>query len=310
MNLFTTDAFLEAAGEAFFPSATRRIETFRCEGRLLRLLEADGKVVRSMPFYDFPQPLQGPEPTGVRPLPYFPRTVLRTTTVEERTPEPPGQQPSPYIEWARFKTFEELEKHAEARGARWADSRRQRRRIEKDLGALSFVFSDDRPEVFEQGLKWKSAQYQATNVQDMFATPANVELFKGLQRRGALLVSSLSAGATLLAVHVGALTDKRVAWWVPAYDGAFNKYSPGRLLLEDIMKASHEKGHLEFDFLLGDEGYKFMYATNNRVVGPVGEPPLREQLATEAKKRAKAFLEKYPMAYGLAKEARRRVRGY
>jgi CelD/BcsL family acetyltransferase involved in cellulose biosynthesis len=76
------------------------------------------------------------------------------------------------------------------------------------------------------------------------------------------------------------------------------------------MKASFEAKHLEFDFLLGDESYKFLYATHSRVVGPVGTPAMREQLLVELKAQAKGWLQRSPRAFELAKSLRKRVRGY
>ena len=76
MNIFSTPLFLETAGALFYPRRRRTIETFLLDGRVLRLLVLDGKtVVRTMPFYDFPQPLESSAGSGgVRPLAYFPRT--------------------------------------------------------------------------------------------------------------------------------------------------------------------------------------------------------------------------------------------
>lgn len=310
MNVFTTSGFLEIAGELFFPERKRTVELCRVEGRLLRLLVLDGsEVVRTMPFYDFPQPLVGDFDAKVRELAYFPRTVVRTMPVEERTAkEGPGFQPSPWIDWARFADFAAFEAMVKARGmVKTGDSDRQRRRLAKDLGPLNFVYDDARPEVFEACVKWKSGQYRATGVGDMFADRRNVEFFRRLRAAGLVVVSSLSAGERLLSAHFGSYNDGRFGWWIPAYDPELSKYSPGRLMMLDLMKASYERKHSEFDFLIGDEDYKFIYATHNRVIGPVGTPPMREVVLTEARRQAKAMLQKYPRAMDLARLLRDRV---
>ena len=311
MNIFSTDLFLETAGALFHPGAERRIETFMLENRLLRLLVLDGKtVVRTMPFYDYPQPIEVAPPGPVVPLSYFPRTVVSTTLVEERVPEPPGFQPSPYIEWARVGDWQAYLQFIAARATtRHNDTARQRRRLAKDVGPLSFVFNDERPEVFDALVRWKSAQYVSTGVGDMFARAVNGELFRQLQAKKAVVVSSLSAGSTLVAAHFGSLTDSRMTWWVPAYDPAYSKYSPGRLMLEMLLEESHRQKHLEFDFLIGDEGYKFNFATHNRLIGPVGTPALRERVLTRAKKEAKSALKRFPRVYELARQVGKRLRG-
>lgn len=311
MNIFTTDAYLETAGALFYPHRSRSIEVCRLEGRRLRLLVLDGhQVVGRMPFYDFPQPLDDARGPVDREILWLPRTVLRTTRIEDHTPEPEGLQPSPYIAWKQHPTWEAFE-------ARWKaspitkthDGPRQRRRLERELGPLQFQLDDPRPEVFDACVKWKSSQYLATGLTDMFADPVNVALFRRLRERGAVLVSSLTAGQTLVAVHFGSSNDGRFGWWVPAYDPKWSKFSPGRLLLEELLKVSHTRGDLEFDFLIGNESYKFQYATHNRVIGPVGTPPLRELFMTRARKQVKVLLEKNPRAMELARSLQKRLRG-
>ncbi len=309
MNIFTTDAFLETAGGLFFPQRMRRIEVCRLEGRRVRLLVLDDdEIVTEMPFYDFPQPMENARGPADRELTYFPRTVVRTTNIEHRTPEPEGHRPSPYIDWKKLPTWEAYEAMWKASPVTKSyDAARQRRRVEKEFGPLQFQLDDPRPEVFETCVRWKSSQYLATGLPDMFADPRNVALFRRLRERGVLVVSSLCAGDTLLAVHFGALHEGRFGWWVPAYDPAHSKFSPGGLLLEELLKASYVRGDIEFDFLIGGEGYKFLYATHNRVIGPVGTPPLSRMIMSTARKQAKALLEKNPKALEFAKTLQKRL---
>jgi hypothetical protein len=312
MNIFTTDAYLQTAGDLFFPQRSRTIEVGRLEGRRLRVLVLDGtEVVGRMPFYDFTQPLDDAKGPVDRDLSYHPLTVLETQPIAERTEEPPGQQPSPYIDWTRFSSWADYEAHVKASPQpRTGDSARQRRRLEKDLGPLRFELDDTRPATFDTCIRWKSSQYRATGLTDMFADPRNVALFRRLRERGVLQVNSLSAGDTLLAVHFSSWHDRRTSWWVPAYDPERSKFSPGRLLLEDLMKASFEREDVEFDFLIGAEGYKFMYATHNRVIGELGLPPLKDLFVKKARREMKAVLEKYPKALELARSMEKRFREF
>lgn len=299
MNIFTTPVFLETAGELYFPSRRRSIEVCRLEGRRLPLLVLDGReIVGAMNFYDFPQPLDDAKGPIDREILWLPRTVIETTSVAERTVElPRGKQHAPYIAWSTLPSWDAFEADWKSRGAvKPNDSARQRRRIERELGPLQFQLDDPRPEVFDACITWKSAQYRASGFVDMFANPTNVALFRRLRERGALLVSSLCAGSTLMAVHFGATSDRRLGSWIPAYDASLQKYSPGRLLLEDMLKASHARGDLEFDFLIGNEAYKFQFATHSRVIGEVGTPPLQHLVKTKARRKVKAFLEDNPKA--------------
>ncbi len=295
VNIFSTDAFLETLGALFFPKRRWEIALRRVEGRVLRLLVLDGRtVVRRAPFYDFPQPLDlQPEGPCVG-LSYFPRTVVCTNALSAHVQRLPGTQPSPFIEWSCFRDARAFEAHAEKSGARLSDSRRQRRRLAEVAGPLKFEFDDAGALVFEAALAWKSAQYLASGYRDLFARPECVELFRQLRRRGVLVVNSLHAGSTLVASHLGSLHDGRFTWWVPSYDPAFATWSPGRLLLEDALRESQARGHAEFDFLIGDEKYKYHYATHERVIGPLGTPGVLERLGQDARIRVRSLLASQP----------------
>lgn len=310
MNIFTTDAFLETAGASFFPGRKHRIEVCRLAGQRLRLLVLDGhEVVGRMPFYDFPQPLDDAQGPVDREIFHLPRTVLRTVELHgEPHGKIEGTQPSPYIEWKKHGSWAEWEAAWKANPLpKSFDGARQRRKLERDVGPIRFELDDTRPAVFDACVQWKSSQYVASGFTDMFANPRHVSFFKRLRDRGVLLVSSLCAGDSLLAVHFGSLNDQRFGWWIPTYDPKFARFSPGRILLDELMKASFARGDLEFDFLIGDENYKFLYATHNRVIGAVGTPPLKEVLFTKAKATAKALLSMSPRALELARSLQKKL---
>lgn len=117
---------------------------------------------------------------------------------------------------------------------------------------------------------------------------------------------ALSVLLPLLPAHLGGLADGRLYWWVPASDAALTHYSPGRLLLEDLLQASHARLHAEFDVHIGDDAYTFHSATHSRVIGPVGVPPLGEQLRHEAHRWAKRWLAASPRVTTWLQRLRRR----
>jgi CelD/BcsL family acetyltransferase involved in cellulose biosynthesis len=104
----------------------------------------------------------------------------------------------------------------------------------------------------------------------------------------------LSAGGEVIAVHLGASHEGRTYWWIPSYGPEFAKFSPGRLMLESLLRASFERGDHEFDFLIGEEAYKWHYATHTRVIGAAGTPPLSLRVEKELKRQAKRALRGMP----------------
>ena len=309
MSVYSTPAFLETLAELYYPGRAAAVEVCGLGDLAVRLLVLDGhEVVTRAPYYDFPLPLEAPWTGPVRSLRYLPRAVLRTTTVEDRPAPGPGQHPSPYVAWSRFADHAAFESMVGQRiGNLLPDSRRRQRKLERDLGPVRFTFDDERPEAFDSCVRWKSAQYRETGLPDLFAEPRNVELFRRLRQRGVVVLSSLCAGERLVAAHLGGLADARLAWWVPAYDPVLAGYSPGRLMLHELLRESHARGHREFDFLIGDEAYKYHYATHSRLIGPLGTPPLRDRLLGTLTSKTKAALEGHPALMSAARTMKRHL---
>jgi CelD/BcsL family acetyltransferase involved in cellulose biosynthesis len=213
-------------------------------------------------------------------------------------------EPSPFVDWRRFGEWSGFEAHVgQQRAKLLADGRRQTRRLEKELGPVRLSVEND-PGVFDQCLAWKSAQYRRTGARDLFADERHVALLRRLVADGIATTESLWAGETLVAAHIGMLHEGRYSWWFPAYDPEHDRFSPGRLLLVALMQSSFERGDAEFDLLLGDEEYKWHFATDVRLVDSVGSPSLSQRIQRLSKRAAHRF----PRAGIEAKKIRGRIR--
>ena len=49
-------------------------------------------------------------------------------------------------------------------------------------------------------------------------------------------------------------------------DTRYNEYSPGWVLLGELLKWANENGRQAFDFMRGDEDYKFRFGAQKRDV--------------------------------------------
>jgi len=312
MHLFSTDGFLLALADAWFPGKPRQVGLYEVGDHLYRLLSIDGaSPITEWPFLDFHAPVALCVGVAAACLRYLPHAVVATAELGV-TPPPlaPGHAPAPFIAWNRFGGWAEFEAHFAARRSSLPrDSRSKRRGLERDLGPLTFTWDDPRPEVLERCLAWKSAQYRHSGYPDVFAPPRNRLFFELLRDRGVAAVSSLSAGGRLVAAHLGAMSDDRRCYsWIASYDPDAGRYSPGRLLLEDMLRESQARRHLEWDFGIGTADYKWHYATHSRVVGPVGAPPLTLVLEEAARARLKGILLRYPALYDRVRRLRSQVR--
>lgn len=137
---------------------------------------------------------------------------------------------------------------------------RKARRLEREIGPLRFEPDCHEPAVLDALLRWKSAQYRATGVPDLFATPWCDEVARRLPTTSSAhfagMVSALWAGDQLIAAHLGLRSGPIWHWWIPAYDGSLARYSPGTLLLLEMAKSAEGLGVTMIDLGKGDERYK------------------------------------------------------
>ncbi len=312
MNFFSSPEFLAALGAAYFPGRKVDVRDVRVGSQSFRVLDVEGHgLVTSWPFLDYLEPLADSEAPSAQGPSYIRSVAHGRIPIDawEGNGFASRFLPSPLVDWSHFSTQEALHAHLRSRrSSLLADSRRQRRRLEKELGEVKLVFDDPRPETFELCLRWKSAQYLATGNRDLFADPAHVRLFSELTRRGALSVSALCAGERVVAAHLGVLAAGRFYYWIPAYDPGLRSYSPGRLLLESLVELSRERGDREFDFLLGDEPYKWQYATHTRLVGPLGRPPLPILVKQRIRAGVRRILATSPPIHALVRRMRNAMR--
>jgi hypothetical protein len=313
VNVFSSEGFLSALAAVNFPGVPYVLEDYQVAARAFRLLRLahERAPITGWTYLDFVEPLTAAQAGRTHgALPWLPRAALSTHAVSAPPQLAPGLQPSPFIRWSQFKDWAAMEAFIKTRNSGLvADSKRRLRKLAQELGPVQFLLHDARPQVFAACVQLKGAQYRATGLPDLMAQPRNVALFAQLLKTGLLRVSSLSAGETLLAVHFGLEHDGKLYWWVPTYDPAYQRFSPGRLLLEELLRASFAAGHREFDFLIGDETYKWHYATHNRLIGELGLAPLPVQLRRFAKAKGKSVLARYPKAFEAVKALRGRLLG-
>jgi hypothetical protein len=322
MNFYSSRQFCQALQSAYFPEDKIEQRLFQKDGKrwILPTLDNGKPVINyAVPacFIDFYEPLAtelGPEeqdiPTATTELSYAPRVSHGLVTADEweRQSLDKLYQPAPTVFW---ETVESWDAFAQMQKKIFSDSRRRFRKLEAQLGPLTLTFDDCRPEILSQAMALKSQQYRASGEADAFAHPGHRALFESLAEQKSLLVSSLMAGEKLLAAHVGAWSEERLCYWLPAYDSEYRNYGTGRILLLFLLEESFKRGNREFDFLRGHEPYKWLYATHTRLIGELGSPGLSVQVMRQLKSGLKPLLldlfNAFPPAKTLAKTVAARV---
>jgi len=309
MNFFSSRAFLEALGDASYGSRRRQIETIEVAGAPFRVLTlgARHQPVHAVPFLDYLEPTETHSPT--RQGRYLQRTAVDCFPVKAaRALElEPREILAPLLKWDRFQSWSAFEATAKERwGPAFKLSERHKRKLEKDFGPVRFEPHVADRALFEPLFAWKSAQYRQTGLIDILARDDVKQLFENLLTSGNLLCSVLFVNDAPAAIHAGALYEGRFYYWLPAYDPAFRQRAPGTVLLEELLKWSHAQGHRVFDFLLGDEPYKWVYSTHAMLVAPRGEPPASLKAYRVVRSAALEQAKRHPELYEKLQAAKRR----
>lgn len=159
-----------------------------------------------------------------------------------------------------------------------ADTAKKRRKLEKDHGAIRFTAQSASIEDLAVLMGWKSAQWRETNQPDVFQTPWTAELVRRLHAHpepgcaGELF--TLHVGDRLAAAHFALAGSEVLHAWFIAHDDHFARYSPGVVLIVDILKWAGERGLREMDLGPGDYRFKLQLANAGRAIGHgyVGRP--------------------------------------
>ena len=109
----------------------------------------------------------------------------------------------------------------------------------------------------------KRKRYISSGVRDIFSDPDVQKFYRSIEIElgisGRVHLTGLLLGDQVLATHWGAVYKKRFYLLMPTYSYEWNKFSPGRLLLERLMDWAINYEVKIFDFTIGSEEYKKNY---------------------------------------------------
>ena len=136
---------------------------------------------------------------------------------------------------------------------------RKERVLERELGPLRTMFEADPTVELPRLIEQKRAQYRRTGVDDVLAAPWARELFLDLHRipdrNCRVALSTLYAGGTWLATHLGIMSTDVFHHWFPVHNPDWHRCSPGHILTKHLIFSASSAGISCFDFG-GYSGYK------------------------------------------------------
>jgi CelD/BcsL family acetyltransferase involved in cellulose biosynthesis len=129
---------------------------------------------------------------------------------------------------------------------------RKERKCARELGPLDFTFQHAAPEQeLQRIIAIKRDQYRRTNATDALASPWTKALFRELlcnpEPSCTAVVSTLYAGETWLASHLGLMSQDVFHYWFPVYNIERSQDSPGHILTKHMMLAALSRGVGTFD---------------------------------------------------------------
>jgi CelD/BcsL family acetyltransferase involved in cellulose biosynthesis len=211
---------------------------------------------------------------------------------------------SPYVELNQgFSAYREQLK---ATGNKHLEDIFQKDRKAQRAGhELRFTFHDPQPEVVEQLVAWKQAQYARTEALDVFQQAWVRKIIhrvaKMQQPNFGGVVSTLHAGNDLVAIHLGMYACGTLHYWFPAYDSAHAvaKYAPGLQLVAHLLQEMPEHGLTRLDFGRGNERYKQELATGEVAVaeGTLGRSS-SERIVQESWLKCRRLLKEAALLFG------------
>jgi CelD/BcsL family acetyltransferase involved in cellulose biosynthesis len=158
---------------------------------------------------------------------------------------------SPYITLP--KTYDELSGRL---SAKFRANLRRRRANLAERGAIELEkFSGDRDltEILADGFAIEQSGWKGQEGTAIVRDPAAYNFFTDLAeeaaQRGYLTLYFLKVGGKRVAFHFGLTYNGRYLFLKPGYDEAYKEFSPGHLIVEDVLKDCIAQGLEEFDFL-------------------------------------------------------------
>ena len=149
-----------------------------------------------------------------------------------------------------------------------SQNKRKKRGLKK-IGKLNFKVFKEKKEIssilnnlFEQ----KNARLSFKKSENLFKKRDfnfYKELFKNQNENFKMHLSYLKLDKEILAMHLGAIYKKRYYYLVLSMGKNLEKYSPGRLLINLLIKWSISKKMDYFDFTFGDEDYKKSWSNSH-----------------------------------------------
>ncbi|USK82060.1 GNAT family N-acetyltransferase [Peribacillus frigoritolerans] len=136
--------------------------------------------------------------------------------------------------------------------------RRKERKLRKSFGVDIKINSEFNLEVWNKFTEfhkdtWNDSMFKYNEVENFYKI-----LAKKMENKNCLEFSYLTLDNECVAIHYGFKDENKIYYYIPVYSKKIKKnLSVGSILLYNIITYYKERGIKEFDFMRGNEAYKF-----------------------------------------------------
>jgi CelD/BcsL family acetyltransferase involved in cellulose biosynthesis len=196
-------------------------------------------------------------------------------------PEKIGENMNPFLTlgatstgkhyWAGFDTGRNYYEESVSKRIR-QDTRRQKKRI-ANFGSIKFEVLEtqqQRRRIVDWLIAQKSVQYRRTRAHNIFQHKGYSKFFHAIaipdNNKHYICIAGLYVNEELVAAHLGARWQGRFYYLMPGYERKWEKYSPGKILLSQLVQAAQSDELDVFDFTIGSEGYKKEWSNHESAI--------------------------------------------
>jgi CelD/BcsL family acetyltransferase involved in cellulose biosynthesis len=146
----------------------------------------------------------------------------------------------------------------------------KRDKIQKKHGPLRFVIEADSKLILDRILDWKAQRFNDGRPLDP-RVRNTLDSLVGTGPHGLKgLASGLYAGDERVAAHFGLVYGGVLHYWFPGFNPEFSRFTPGFLLVYDLITNLERMGASILDFGPGGEGYKQYFCNDELPIASGG----------------------------------------
>ena len=187
--------------------------------------------------------------------------------LEKEICETPSISVAPFIELERWKNwptyYAAFKKNLQVK----THSRKLRRLKEK--GPVSFTIVNNEKNldnIVQLMIRQKIGRFEEKGQSGVWDKGSHVAFLlsavKNAFADNTLHLSVLSVNDHAIAIHLGWRYNNCLYYYIPTFDLSFRQFSPGRILLENLLEWCFTNNVKMFDFMLGDETYKYNWTNS------------------------------------------------